>query len=81
MCLYTLYSQNLSFHLLSPFQLLKKFQIVVSRFDVSSIPVFITLQRFRQILKEHICNLYYTDEDQKSETIVYSYEVMEKILI
>ena len=26
-------------------------------------------------------NLHYTDEDQKSETIVYSYQVMENILI
>ena len=24
---------------------------------------------------------YYTDEDEKSETIVYSYQVMEKVLI
>ena len=39
------------------------------------------LQRFRQILKELIWNLHYTDVDQKSETIVYSYQVMEKILI
>ena len=55
--------------------------IFVSRFDESSIPVCITLQRFRQISKELICNLHYTDEDQKSETIVYSYQAMEKILI
>ena len=39
------------------------------------------MQRFRQILKELIWNLHSTDEDQKSETIVYSYRVMEKILI
>jgi len=39
------------------------------------------LQRFRQILKELIWNLHYTNEDQKSETIVYSYQVMENILI
>ena len=56
-------------------------QILVSRFDVSSIPVYITLQRFPQILKELIWNLHYTDEDQKSKTIVYSYQVMKKILI
>ena len=48
------------------------------RFDVSSIPGCITLQRFRQILKELILNLHYNDEDQKSETIVYSYQAMEK---
>ena len=44
-------------------------------------PVCITLQRFRQILKELIWNLHCTDEDQKSETIVYSYQVMEKKII
>ena len=55
--------------------------IFVLRSDVSSIPVCITLQRFRQNLKELIWNLHYTDEDQKSETVVYSYQVMEKILI
>ena len=58
-----------------------KFEIIVSRFDVTSIPVCITLQRFRQFLKELIQNLNYTDEDQKSETIVYSYPIMEKVLI
>ena len=52
-----------------------------SRSDVSSIPVYLTLQRFRQISKELIWNLHYTDEDEKSETIVYSYQVMEKTLI
>ena len=26
-------------------------------------------------------NLHYTDEDEKSETIVYSYQAMEKIVI
>ena len=40
--------------------------------------IYITLQRFRQILKEPIWNLHNTDEDLKSETIVYSYQVMEK---
>ena len=45
------------------------------------IPVCIWLQRFRQILKELIWNLRYTDEDQKSETVVYSYQVMESVLI
>ena len=38
------------------------------------------LQRFCQILKELIWNLHCTDEDQKSEPIVYSYQAMEKIL-
>ena len=37
--------------------------------------------QIRQILKELIWNLHYTDEDQKSETIVYSYQVMEKKII
>ena len=32
-------------------------------------------------MKELIWNLHYTDEDQKSETIVCSFQVMEKILI
>ena len=36
------------------------------------------MQRFRQILKELILNLHNTDEDQNSETIVYSYQVIEK---
>ena len=60
---------------------MKKLQILVSRYDVSSIPVCITFQRFRQILKELIWNLHFTDEDQKSETIFYSYQVMEKMII
>ena len=30
---------------------------------------------------ELIWNLHYTDEDQKSETVAYSNQVMEKILI
>ena len=57
--------------------------MLVSRFDVSSIPVCITLQRFSQILKKKklIWNLHYTDEDQKSDTIIHSYQLMEKILI
>ena len=33
-----------------------------------------------QILEELILNLHYTDEDQQSETIVYSFQVIEKIL-
>ena len=56
------------------FPSLKKFQILVSKFDVSSIPVCITLQWFNQNLKEFIFNLHHTDENQKSETVVYSYQ-------
>ena len=63
------------------FPSLKKFQILVLRFDLCSLPVYITSQQFRKILKELISNLHYTDEDQKFETIVYSNQVMEKILL
>ena len=34
-----------------------------------------------QILKELILNLHYPDEDQKSEIIVYSYQVIEKMIL
>ena len=33
------------------------------------------------MLKELMKKLNYTNEDQKSETTVYSYQVMEKILL
>ena len=29
----------------------------------------------------HICSMHYTDNDPKPETIVYSYQVMERILL
>ena len=43
--------------------------------------IFKELIMFRQSFKELIWNLHYTDEDQKSETIVYSYQVMEQKII
>ena len=38
-------------------------------------------KNIRHILKELIWNWHHTDEDQKSEMIVYSYQVMENTLI
>ena len=48
---------------------------------VSSLYIYICIYNTGQILKELIWNLHYTDEDQKSKTIVYSYQVMEKLLL
>ena len=65
----------------SALPLLKKFQIDVSRFNLFGLPVCITLQQVSSNLKELIWNLHYTDEDQKSETIAYSCQVIEKLLL
>ena len=42
--------------------------------------IYIHCNSFVKFLKELIWNLHYTD-DQKSETIVYSYQVMEKKIL
>ena len=67
-----------SFTLLDNYRLLvlisvfsANFKLVLSNFET----------KFLQMLKELMKKLNYTNEDQKSETTVYSYQVMEKILL
>ena len=58
-----------------------KFRILLSTFNVSSIPVCITLQRVSSNFERTYLIFALTDEDQNSKTIVYSCQVMGKILL